>query len=59
MRIKDISVKWQVMALCFILVSAPLITSGIISYNTAKKKIMMQILESNSKTLSGLDISKF
>ncbi len=45
MKIKDISIKWQLLIICILLVSLPIITMGIISYNTLKAETFVQIEE--------------
>ena len=45
MNIKDISIKWQLMAICLLLVSIPVIVLGIISYNAVKAETLEQIEE--------------
>lgn len=45
MKISDISIKGQLMAMCIILVTIPVITLGALSYNSAKKTILKNIQE--------------
>ena len=43
MRIKNISIKWQLLAICIFLVAVPVITLGILSYQSTKKETLDQI----------------
>lgn len=42
MKLKKTSIKWQLMIICVLLVSVPVITFGVISYNTSKSAIITQ-----------------
>ncbi len=45
MKIQNISIKWQLMIICIILVTLPTITLGIINYNTHKSETYHEIEE--------------
>jgi methyl-accepting chemotaxis protein len=42
-RFRDISVKWQLLMICILLVSVPVVFLGVLSYNTAKTTTYTQI----------------
>jgi len=46
MKIKKISIKWQLIIICILLVSVPVIVFGVISYNNSKNTITSQVEES-------------
>ncbi|MBN1157088.1 methyl-accepting chemotaxis protein [Candidatus Woesearchaeota archaeon] len=46
MKIKDISIKWQLIAVCMLLVSIPVIILGVISYQNTEKETFLQIEDS-------------
>ncbi len=43
MRIKDISIKWQLLAICIFLVAVPVLTLGILSYQSTRNETFDQI----------------
>ncbi|MBN2368013.1 methyl-accepting chemotaxis protein [Candidatus Woesearchaeota archaeon] len=56
LRFSDLSIKWQLMLICFLLVSVPVVTLGIISYNSAETEINQQI--ENTISLQSLSWQK-
>jgi methyl-accepting chemotaxis protein len=45
LRLKDISIKWQLMAICIALVAIPVITLGLLSYRNTRSETFAQIEE--------------
>ncbi len=43
MRWNNISIKWQLLVMCILLVSIPVIVLGVLSYNTSKQETFLQI----------------
>ncbi|MFP4567887.1 MAG: methyl-accepting chemotaxis protein [Candidatus Woesearchaeota archaeon] len=43
MNLKNISIKWQLLTICILLVSVPIITLGLISYNSVERVTNTQI----------------
>lgn len=43
MKLKNLSIKWQLLAICIFLVSIPVLTLGILSYQNTKKETFTQI----------------
>ncbi|MFH0874659.1 MAG: methyl-accepting chemotaxis protein [archaeon] len=43
MRLNDISIRWQLLIICVLLVSVPSIILGVISYNTIKAETEIQV----------------
>jgi methyl-accepting chemotaxis protein len=46
MKVKDISIKWQLLIICVLLVSIPVIILGFVSYNAVKNETLNQIEDS-------------
>ena len=45
MKMKDISIRWQLMAICILLVAVPVITLGVMSYRNVRNETFSQIEE--------------
>ncbi|MGD9158928.1 MAG: methyl-accepting chemotaxis protein [Desulfobacteraceae bacterium] len=43
MKLRDLSIKWQLLAICIFLVAVPVLTLGILSYQNTKKETFDQI----------------
>lgn len=53
---KNISIKWQLMIICILLISVPVLTLGVTSYKTSEKETFAQIEDRLSQQVLELDL---
>ncbi|MBF0573567.1 MAG: methyl-accepting chemotaxis protein [Desulfamplus sp.] len=56
MRVKNISLRWQILTICTMLVSIPLLVLAVVAYHSVKNQTVMQ-LESNLKSQASVCLS--